>query len=175
MISLPNLLKFHSKKYSKVENYNFNQYMENVKFIRVDSDVASALKGEQVASENVDLEALFKEASANEQLKVKFETLKSSKIPAMLTHSEEARRLEEMMRMYSGNIPSEIPGSEETLVINCTCPLIGKLESLLASDRTKALRVASYVYKLAVLSQRKLSADEMSRFLEESFSLLEEI
>ena len=151
------------------------QYMEGVKFVRVDADVAAALKGEGEATANEALSELFKEASGKQELTVKFENLKSEKIPAILNISEESRRIEEMMRMYSGGAPTMGMPTDESLVINTSATLVKKLSSLVDSDRECALRIASYIYKLAVLSQRKLSAEEMNLFLEESFALLEQI
>ena len=152
------------------------QYMEGVKFVRVDADVASALKTEGEVKENADLTELFKEASGNSELKVKFENLKSAKTPALLNISEESRRLEEMMRMYSGNaaMPKGM-ATEETLVVNSASSLVKKLESFVGADKDNAMKMASYIYKLAVLAQRKLTAEEMTSFLEDSFALLEQI
>ena len=151
------------------------QYMEGIKFIRVDADVASALKNEGDVTENADLVDLFKEASGNNELKVKFENLKSAKTPALLNISEESRRLEEMMRMYGNSAMPMGMSKEETLVVNTAAPLVKKLESLMATDKDTADKIASYNYKLAVLSQRKLTAEEMTSFLEDSFTLLEQI
>lgn len=151
------------------------QYMEGVKFVRVDADVAAALKGDGEAAANEALSELFKKASGKQELIVKFENLKSEKIPAILNISEESRRLEEMMRMYSGGAPTMEMPTDESLVINTSATLVKKLSALVDSDRDSALRIASYIYKLAVLSQRKLSAEEMNLFLEESFALLEQI
>lgn len=151
------------------------QYMEGIKFIRVDADVASALKNEGDVTENADLVDLFKEASGNNELKVKFENLKSAKTPALLNISEESRRLEEMMRMYGNSAMPMGMSKEETLVVNTAAPLVKKLESLMATDKDTADKIASYIYKLAVLSQRKLTAEEMTSFLEDSFTLLEQI
>ena len=152
------------------------QYMEGVKFVRVDADVASALKNEGDVTENDALAQLFKEASGNSELKVKFENLKSAKTPAILNISEESRRMEEMMRMYSGSAATPMGMStEETLVVNSASSLVKKLESLVATDKDNATKMASYIYKLAVLAQRKLTAEEMTRFLEDSFTLLEQI
>ena len=152
------------------------QYMEGVKFVRVDADVASALKTEGEVKENTDLTELFKEASGNSELKVKFENLKSGKTPAILNISEESRRMEEMMRMYSGGaaMPQGM-GTDETLVINSASSLVKKLESFVGADKDNAMKMASYIYKLAVLAQRKLTAEEMTSFLEDSFALLEQI
>lgn len=150
------------------------QNMENVKFVRVDADLAAALKNETASEENGALSDLFKTVSANSDLKVRFESLKTSKIPAILTIAEETRRLEEMMRMYSGN--ADLPEGmkkDETLVINSASSLIQKLISLMDTDKQLAEKMASYIYKLSVLSQRKLTADEMTCFLDDSFSILE--
>jgi len=152
------------------------QYMETVKFVRVDSDVASALKTGDEGAKNEQLEDLFKKASGNEQMEIRFESLKTTKIPAILTQSEEARRFEEMMRMYSpgADTTANMPHNE-TFIVNNSCALIEKLTALVSEDAEKAARMASYIFKLAVISQRKLSAEEMSSFLEDSFALLEEI
>ena len=77
--------------------------------------------------------------------------------------------------MYSGNDNSANLPHDETLVVNSSCPLIDKLSALVSENADKASRMASYIFKLAVISQRKLSAEEMSSFLEDSFALLEEI
>ncbi len=152
------------------------QYMENVKFVRVDADVASAMKTEGEVTENAALADLFKDAIGNSELKVKFENLKSTKTPAILNISEESRRMEEMMRMYSGNMGMPMGMSkEETLVVNTAATLVKKLDGMMATDKASAIKIASYIYKLAVLSQRKLTAEEMTSFLEDSFSLLEQI
>ena len=150
------------------------QYLENVKFVRVDADVASALKGDGDITENADISELFKKASGNEKLEVKFEALKTPEIPAILNISEEARRFEDMMRMYGGNAALGM-NNGETLIINNTSPLVTKLANIVVSDRETAEQMASYIYKLSVLSQRKLSAEEMQAFLADSFKLLNRI
>lgn len=149
------------------------QYLEKVKFIRVDADVASALKGDGETSENEDIAKLFKKVSNNDKLEVKFEALKTAEIPAILNISEESRRFEDMMRMYGGNSPMGMGG--ETLVVNNSSALIARLGTLVNTEQENAEQMASYIYKLSVLSQRKLSAEEMQEFLADSFKLLEKI
>ncbi len=153
------------------------QNMENVKFVRVDADVASALKTGETAEENEDLVALFRKASGNEKLQVKLETLKSAKTPAILNLDENARRFEDMMRMYNNaEIPAGLAKEGETLVLNTTSTLITKLaEDLKAQNNERAEKLAAHIYRLSVISQRRLTAEEMQAFLDESFSLLEEI
>ncbi len=153
------------------------QHMENVRFIRVDADVASALKSEETTEENEELIALFRKASQNEQLKVKTEALKSAKTPAILNLDENARRFEDMMRMYNNaDMPTSFAKEGETLILNTTSPLISKLISdLKAQNHAHAEKLAAHIYRLSVISQRRLTAEEIQTFLDETFALLEEI
>ena len=61
---------------------------------------------------------------------------------------------------------------ELTLLLNTDAPLIKKLSKMLEDGSTKAEALATHVYRLALLSHRKLSADEMQAFLEDSYQLL---
>ena len=79
------------------------------------------------------------------------------------------------MRMYGGSAPMMGMNAGETLVVNNSSPLIGKLNNMVTSDKETAEQMASYIYKLSVLSQRKLSAEEMQEFLSASFDLLNKI
>ena len=144
-----------------------------VRFLRVDADVASALKGEGDAQENKDLAELFKKVSKDEKLTVKFENLKNEKIPAIMTISEQSRRMEDMMKLYSmsGGQADNLFPTENTLVLNSLNPIIKKLEGDPSSEKTEML--AEQIYSLALLSQRQLSADEMEAFLDRSYDMLE--
>ena len=152
--------------------------MSGVKFVRVDADVASALKGEGENAENEALTALFREVSGNDKLNVRFEALKDAEIPAILNVSEESRRMEDMMRMYrmSGGEGEDFSfPTDSTLIVNTASPLIAKVEGLLAAERDKAASLAAYLYRLTVLSQRRLDANEMQTFLKESYRILSEL
>ena len=98
-----------------LENVN-----ENVKFKRVDSDIVDALKGEGEAEHSEKLEKLFREAAGNEKLVVKCEKLSDTTIPAILSFSEESRRMEDMMKLYSMNGLNIGGGftAENSLVVN---------------------------------------------------------
>lgn len=153
------------------------QNMENVKFVRVDADIACALKSNEKAEENEDLVALFRKASQNEQLQVRTEALKSAKTPAILNFDENARRFEDMMRMYNNaEMPTALAKEGEILILNTSSPLIAKLvEDLKTQNNAHAEKLATHIYRLSVISQRRLTAAEMQTFLDESFSLLEEL
>ncbi len=147
-------------------------YTEGVKYVRIDADIAGALKSDDAAAEDKTLAALFQSVSENQQLKVEFVALKDTSVPLLLTISEESRRMEEMMKMYamSGmNFGMSIP-RDETLTVNTACPLIAKLGVM---EEEKQKKTAAYLYRLAQLSQRKLSAEELQAFLTDSYSMLD--
>ena len=150
---------------------------EKIKYKRIDSELSDILKNDDEIEHNEDLAELFKKASDNVKLEVKFEKLKDSSIPALLTLSEESRRMEDMMKMYASmgmSMGADFP-VEYTLVINLNSPLIEKLASSNDTDGEKALLIAKEIYKLSVLAQRKMTADELRSFLCDSFKILEMI
>ena len=154
------------------------QENDGVKFVRIDADVASALKADGKAEENAKLADLFKKVSKNKDLKVSFELLKNAKVPAILNISEESRRMDDMMKMYrmSGNDMGGMSfPTDATLVVNASSPLITRLSSEVESDEGKAEKIAKQIYTLALLSQRQLTADELQAFLTDSFDMLEQL
>ena len=158
---------------SMLEDFSENK----VKYLRVDADIAEALKGDGEATENQKLAELFKKVCGNEQLTITFQPLNDESIPALLNVSEESRRMEEMMRMYArqGLMGDVDYPAEMSLIVNTNSSLISKLEGLADTDTEKAEKIASYIYKLSLLSQKKLSADEMKSFLNDGFSILSEL
>ena len=147
-----------------------------VKYLRVDAELADALKGDGESSEDEKLRELFKKVSGNNKLTVSFCHLKDEKVPALLSIPEESRRMEEMMRLYriktSGDGGESLMPTAMTLTLNTNAALTEKLSYLCDTDEKKAEKIASYVYKLSLLSQKKLSPEEMNAFMAESFELL---
>ncbi len=153
---------------------SIEQGFENTKFMRVDAD-ASALKGEGDADKNEALEKLFIEASGNDKMKVEISPLADEKIPALLNISEQSRRFEEMMHLYrlSGeDVSAYSMPQEATLILNSNSALIKKLSS---ADEDLAKQLSKHIYTLALLGQRKLSAAELSEFVETSGKLMEKL
>ena len=150
---------------SMVESYG-----DAVKYIRIDADVAGALKSDENATADPALAELFVKLSGDEKLKVEFAALKDTSVPLVLTVSEESRRMEEMMKLYamSGMGLPAFP-TEATLTVNTANGLIAKLSDM---DDDKKERTAAYLYQLALLSQRKLSAEELQKFLADSYAIL---
>ncbi|MBO5416929.1 MAG: molecular chaperone HtpG [Clostridia bacterium] len=147
------------------------QYMEGVKFVRVDAEIADSLKGDGSITENEELRELFLRVSGNEKLEVRFDSLKNTSVPALLNISEQSRRMEEMMKYYSFADEAAFP-TEMSIVLNTASPLIAKLAETVGTDKEKSEAIASYIYKVCLLSQKKLSADEMQSFLDDSFNIL---
>ena len=147
-------------------------YDNTVKYLRIDSDIASALKQEGDTAAKEELVTLFKKVSGNKELKVEFASLKDANVPALITLSEESRRMDEMLKLYAMNgmnmgmssYPQQI-----TLTLNLSSPLISKLESM---EGEKQEITAAYLYGLAQLSQKKLSAEELQKFLSDSYTVL---
>ncbi|MBR2353571.1 MAG: molecular chaperone HtpG [Clostridia bacterium] len=146
------------------------QYMGSVKFLRVDADVADALKGDGAVSENESVKALFSDL-VKEGTELKFDALKDPSVPAILTVSEQSRRMEEMMRFYNMGEEHTFP-TESKLVLNTASPLLSKLGEIAESEPEKAKEMASYIYKVSLLSQKKFSAEEMQSFMKDSYDLL---
>lgn len=167
----------------KLIDTQFIQMLESydsaVKYQRIDADVASALKGDGDVTENQALTDLFRKVSGNDKLEVRFESLKDGSLPAMLTVSEQSRRMEEMMRLYAmqsgegeDSYGTHMFPLDYTLMVNTRAPLIQKLAGLCDTDGEKAEAIASQVYNLSVLAQRKFTASELKAFLSSSFDLL---
>ena len=81
------------------------------------------------------------------------------------------------MRMYRMGNEDGMPSfpQEATLILNTASPLVAKIDTLQAQNADKAKELASYLYRLALLSQRRLDAGEMQAFLKDSYRLLGEL
>ena len=144
---------------------------EGVRFIRVDAEVADAAQDGDKTNECADAVAAFAEI-AGEKTPLEVQCLKNSDIPAILTVSEESRRMEDMMRMYGGE--TSFP-AESKLILNAANRLIQKIDTLYTADREKALTLAKHIYALSILSHRRFSAEELEAFLTDSYTLLEKL
>jgi len=159
--------------FDRIIDTNFITFAEHinneVKFVRVDSEVAGAESDDAAAVEGI--KELF-ESVAEEGTKITFSKLKNETIPAVLNVSEESRRMEDMMRMYAqgGDMP-KMP-VDATLVVNSASPLIAGLSDKAKSDPDTAKMLAKQIYSLCLLSQRKLTADELNEFLTDSYDIL---
>ena len=146
------------------------QKNEGVKFLRIDSDLADSFKDEteedeEKAKENADsLTEIFRKALQNDKLEVKVERLKKESISAMITESEESRRMQEMMKMYNmyGMDPSMF-GPSLTLVLNANNKLVQYVLNHKDGEHTN--EICEQLYDLALLSHGSLSPERMTKFI----------
>ena len=65
--------------------------------------------------------------------------------------------------------------TEYTLTVNTASALTARLADLCDTDAEKAELLAAQVYRLCLLSQRRLTAEELTAFLSGSFDLLSKL
>jgi molecular chaperone HtpG len=138
-----------------------------LKFLRVDSNINDILTDGE-AKESDALKEAFSSV-IDEHVTIEFGALSDESTPALLSVDEEVRRMEEMMRMYGISQPTP---PDKKLILNSASPLISKLEGLCETDKELAEALASHIYKLALLSQKKFTAEEMKEFMDSSYKLL---
>ncbi len=147
--------------------------MDGVKFARVDAEVADTMKSDADAPAELPAACEIFKKIAGEHTEVDLQALKDADIPAVLTVSEESRRMEDMMKMYAMNdgAMGAFP-TESKLILNTTNPLIQKIDAMQREAHPNGERIARQIYALSLLSQRKLSAEELKNFLNDSYDLL---
>ena len=100
---------------------------EGIKFQRIDADLTDTFKAKTSKKAEKEMEEqaeaiakLMKKAIGKDGVKVKIEKLKNKKISSMITLSEESRRMQDMMKMYSmPGMDMGVFGKEgETLILN---------------------------------------------------------
>ena len=149
---------------------------DNVKFLRIDSDMTDDMRSEEVAEDTKasydTLSEKVKTALHNDRLKVSVQLLKSDDISSVITISEESRRMQEMMKQYGmmGMDPSMFGGEGETLVLNANHPLV---KELLENNHEELFdMICEQLYDLASISHSPLSPERMSAFIKRSNELM---
>ena len=147
-----------------------------VTFARIDSDISEILKNdenEDLKDLNEKIKNLFNKVISNGVKEVKVENLKNSEIPAMILVSEQSRRMSEMSRMFGGMDMPDMFKEERTLVINNNNPIIKNISSIDLDGKEKKVNlICSYIFDLALLSNKELNPDEMESFINRSNKLL---
>ena len=167
-------------------DHHFISFLEyknpgKVKFVRVDSDVTDNMKDSSSEFTKEQLDKLaevcaedFKKISGNEKLNIKVEAMKSP-MPAILLLSEEARRMQEMAKMYgSFGFPME---NDVTIVLNASNKTVQKLQQLKESGANPedVDLICGQIYDLATLAHQPMEAEAMTRFIERSAKILDKI
>ena len=152
---------------------------EGVKFQRIDADVTDALKDEtdEEAAKELEEEAkalgeIMKKVLENDKLVVKVEKLKDEKISSVLTLSEESRRMQDMMKMYSmpGMDMGGFGGEGETLILNANHPLVKYVNENQEGENVGM--ICEQLYDLAKIQQAPLSPEAMTKFIARSNEIM---
>lgn len=184
---------------------------KDLKFLRIDADLNEALCEKEEASDEARetrekaLVSAVQKAIGETALQVKLESFKNAEVAAMLTLSEESRRMQDMMRQYGMSDSEGMFGTAgRTLVLNRKHPLVQYLqEQVVVRDgnkaetagneapsesaeangnaerttKTKGLtkQLCEQLYDLACIQQGSLSPDRMNAFIARSNALMEEL
>ncbi len=152
---------------------------EGIKFSRIDADLTDTFKTktskkveEELAKKSEEISKLFKKAVKKDNITVKVEKLKNKDISSMITVSEEARRMQDMMKMYA------MPGMDfgamgkegETLVLNANNKLVEYI--LEHQDGEHVDVICEQLYDLALLQQAPLQPEAMTKFIARSNKIM---
>ena len=155
---------------------------EGIKFARIDADLTEIFKDE-ISEEDTEsfekqaesLKDIFRKALNNDKLEIKVEKLKDENVSSMLTVSEESRRMADMMKMYSmpGMDMSMFGGEGDTLILNANNALV---KFIIEHKKSKKVNMfAEQLYDLAVLTNRPLSSEAMTKFVARSNQIMLEL
>ena len=155
---------------------------EGIKFQRIDADLTDVFKSKTSKKAEKEMEEqaeaiskLMQKALKKDSIKVKIEKLKNKKISSMITLSEESRRMQDMMKMYSmqgmGGMDMGMFGKEgETLVLNANHPLVQYVVEHQDGDNVKM--ICEQLYDLALLQQGSLEPEAMTKFVARSNDIM---
>ena len=146
---------------------------QGIKFARIDADLTDTFKTknskkveEELAKKSEEVSKLFKKAVKKDNITVKVEDIAS-----MITVSEEARRMQDMMKMYA------MPGMDmgmgregETLILNANNKLVEYV--LDNQDGENADLICEQLYDLARLQQAPLQPEDMTKFISRSNKIM---
>ncbi len=148
------------------------QRNDKIRFARIDAELAEDfVAADEVKKEDADaLSESFKKNLGNDKLTVEVKSMKDEDVAAIITLSEENRRMQDMMKMYGmGNDPGMFGGAE-TLVLNANHPLVKYV--LTHGDEEIVPTIEKQLYDLAVLSHKPLTQEEMTAFVKRSNKIM---
>lgn len=162
----------------EVIDTHFMQHLEqqegSIQCVRVDADIPDKLvdkdeERESVLSEKEQekVENIFKESLGDDNIQLK--ALSPAEGPLMITRPEFMRRMKEMQAMQGMDM-NQMP-DQFNIIVNSNHPLIAdKLVKMRSEEKIN--RLAKHLFDLAKLNQNMLSGEELSRFVDESISIM---
>ncbi|MCM1065642.1 MAG: molecular chaperone HtpG [Eubacterium sp.] len=152
---------------------------EGIKFQRIDADVTDALKSKTSKKAEKEMEEqaeaiskIMKKALKNDKITIKVEKLKNKKVSSMITLSEESRRMQDMMKMYSmpGMNMDGFGGEGETLILNANHPLVQYVTE--HQDGENVEMICEQLYDLAKIQHAPLAPEAMTKFIARSNDIM---
>ena len=152
---------------------------EGIKFQRIDADLTDTFKAKTTKKAEKEFEEaaeaigkVMKKALKKDKITIKVEKLKNKKISSMITLSEESRRMQDMMKMYS------MPGMDmggfgkegETLILNANHPLVQYIME--HTEGSNVNMICEQLYDLALLQHAPLEPEAMSKFVARSNDIM---
>ena len=115
---------------------------------------------------------IMKKALKNDKITIKVEKLKNKKISSVITLSEESRRMQDMMKMYSmpGMDMGAFGGEGETLILNANHPLVQYVTA--HQDGENVEMICEQLYDLAKLQHAPLAPEAMTKFINRSNEIM---
>ncbi|MCD8038240.1 MAG: molecular chaperone HtpG [Lachnospiraceae bacterium] len=151
---------------------------EGIRFSRIDADLTDTFKTknskkveEELAKKSEEISKLFKKAVKKDSITVKVEKLKNKDIASMITVSEETRRMQDMMKMYSmSGMDLGMNREGETLILNANNKLVEYV--LDHQDGENVDMICEQLYDLALIQQAPLQPEAMTKFINRSNKLM---
>ncbi|MCM1175693.1 MAG: molecular chaperone HtpG [Blautia sp.] len=153
---------------------------EGIKFQRIDADLTDTFRArtsrkaeKEMEEQAEEIAGIMKKVLKKDSITVKVEKLKNKKISSMITLSEESRRMQDMMKMYS------MPGMDagmfgcregETLILNANHPLVQYVIEHKDGENVKT--ICEQLYDLALLQHAPLEPEAMTKFVARSNEIM---
>ena len=152
---------------------------EGIKFMRIDADLTETFKTKTSKKVEKEMEKqaesigkIMKKVLKNDKISIKVEKLKNKKVASVITLSEESRRMQDMMKMYS------MPGMDmgaygqdgETLVLNASHSLVQYVME--HQDGENVEMICEQLYDLAKIQHAPLSSEAMTKFVTRSNDIM---
>ena len=151
---------------------------QTIRFQRIDADISEGFKDkikkkdQKILKNNTEaMTKLFQKVLGKDKLEVKVDKFKNEKVSSVMTLSEESRRMQDMMRMYSmSGMDMGGLGGGETLVLNANNKLVQFILTNENAEQTPM--ICEQLYDLALLSHKPLEPEAMTKFIQRSNDIM---
>lgn len=174
----------HANAYIDVALINFLEPKHSpVKFQRIDGGIDASildpsreksLLDAQGKTEAVKIADFVRATLEQDALQVEAKSLASDQLPAFIMMDEQMRRFRDYMAISGQNLPSSL-NSKRTFVVNTNSKLIHAIYGLKDKNPSLAKEILTQVYELSLLSQKELTPQQLSVFVQRSTQITEKL